>query len=91
MKHKGYLVTVTDSAVFISPEKFALTFENLELKDRQKFVYPAIDKITLRPYLGFQKTIFKGAVGGLLLGVILGYYAENPNDPSLYISTHSTI
>ncbi len=90
-KHKGFIVSITDSSIFISPETFAFTFENLDAKGFQEFYYPNIDQIILRPYLGIQKTIFKGAVGGLLLGVILGYYAESPNNPSLYHSTQSTI
>lgn len=90
-KHKGFIVSITDSSIFISPEKFVLTFENLKMKNLQEFEYPNIDKITLRPYLGIQKNIFKGTVGGLLLGVILGYSIENPNNPYLYHSTQSTI
>jgi hypothetical protein len=82
---KGYLVTISDSSVFLSENKIPVRFENVNTAHFGKFDYRNIEKIKLsKPHVKATALIV-GAVVGIGVGAIIGY--SNGDDTGLFAAT----
>jgi hypothetical protein len=81
-QHSGYIATMDDTTVMMSREKFALTFENLNLNDLQKFGYADIVRIDLRSKAGVKTGVLIGGLTGMLAGAIIGYSSVKRTGPN---------
>jgi hypothetical protein len=72
---KGYLVTIQDSAVFISPyeNKRALNFIDPKLNSLLKFDYHSVQRMKVFNPKTIGRCILIGAVAGIIAGAIIGY------------------
>jgi hypothetical protein len=72
---KGYLVTIQDSAVFISPyeSKRALNFTDPKLNSLLKFDYHSVQRMKVFNPKTLGRCILIGAVAGIIAGAIIGH------------------
>lgn len=79
-EHKGYIATMNDSTIFMSAQKFSMTFEKLDLTNFEKFGYSNIEKVSLQERK-FRKSILIGAISGFIIGGIVTYYSTSDPAP----------
>lgn len=79
--HEGFIATMNDTAIFMSERKFAMTFENLDMSQLEKFSYTELNKVKLRPSGRIGRGALIGAVSGLLTGAIVGYCSTSATPP----------
>jgi hypothetical protein len=82
--HRGYIATLGDTTLFMSKKKFALTFENTDLKCFQKFGYTDIVRVDLRSSAGVKKGVLIGGITGMLAGAIVGYSSVKNTGPKQF-------
>ena len=80
-EHKGYIATMSDSAIFMSAQKFTMTFDELDLSKFQKYGYANIDKVKMRAAGTMKRSLLIGGIGGILVGSIIGYSSVSDNPP----------
>jgi hypothetical protein len=83
-QHSGYIATMDDSTVIMSREKFALTFENLNLNDLQKFGYAEIVRVDLHSSAGVKKGMLIAGITGMIAGSIIGYSSVKRTGPNQF-------
>jgi len=72
VSHHGFLATMDDSTLYLSPQKFALTFEKISLKGFKGFNYNQISVVNLQRKGSTGRAMIIGGVTGLLVGAIIG-------------------
>jgi hypothetical protein len=78
-EYKGYIATMNDSTIFMSAQKFSMTFEDLNLNNFQKYGYAEIDKVSLKTYGKMKRSLLIGGISGILVGSIVGYSSVSAN------------
>jgi hypothetical protein len=73
VSHKGYIATLDDSTLFITPKKIAITFEKVNLNGFSKFNYSEIRKVNLHRTGRIVRGMILGGKIGLSAGLILGF------------------
>jgi hypothetical protein len=69
---RGFAATMDDSTLFMSREKFALTFEKVDLDAFQKHNYNEIKQVRLQRKGSVGRGILLGSLGGFLVGALVG-------------------
>lgn len=80
-EHRGFIATMDDSTIFMSAQKFTMTFDDLNLSSFQKYGYANIDKVSMRVGGHMKRSVLIGGIGGILVGGIVGYSSMNSENP----------
>jgi hypothetical protein len=80
-EHRGFIATMDDSTIFMSAQKFTMTFDDLDLSSFQKYGYANIDKVSMRAGGHMKRSVLIGGIGGILVGGIVGYSSMNGENP----------
>ncbi len=84
---KGFLGTITDSAVYLSAYPVHLQFGQTGLDDMQKFDYRNIQEIRMQRKAAVGKGVLVGAIVGLVVGVVAALASyQTPQQNNQYIS-----
>jgi hypothetical protein len=81
-KFKGYIATIDDTAVYLTQNEFALTFEKTDLTHMQKFGYRDISKLSIYANKVGKKGALIGGISGLVVGALIGYACTPKNPPT---------
>src|SRR5277367_609252 len=84
--HKGFIATIDDSALYLAPKKYALTFSNIDLDGFSKFNCREIRKVILHKKGSIKRGMITGGQVGASVGVIIGFIQTNQNELTNQIS-----
>jgi hypothetical protein len=77
LRTKGYLVTITDSSLYISQNKMPLNFGRVNLSNLEKFDYKSLTQVKVATPHGKGNALIIGAAAGIVIGAIIGYSGGN--------------